>query len=401
MVKALYFDCFSGISGDMAMAALLDLGIDAGTFRDELRKLDLPGYDLTITKKSDHSIAGTDVVVMPDHASGHPQRNLEQIETIIDQSGLKPDVKHFSKKVFGEIARAEAAVHDQPLDEVHFHEVGAIDSIVDIVGTAICLDLLGVERVFSSPLHDGKGFIECRHGLLPVPVPAVMKMLAGSHIPLVVEDVETELVTPTGMGIIKSLTVEFGNMPAMTIAGTGYGLGKRQTGRLNALRVVMGTLSDSARPKDCLQEEIVVLATNIDDTNPELLGFTMETLLEAGALDVFFTPVYMKKNRPAVKLTVIVNKDDEKKAVGIILAQTSTIGVQRSVVQRYCMDRQILTVETGLGAVRVKVAQMGEIKKLAPEYEDCRALAKKTGMPLAKIYSLACASADHLPISEV
>lgn len=401
-MKALYFDCFSGISGDMTLGALIDLGIDKDVFLSELGKLNLAGYEIVIEKKASNEIIGTDVHVIlveehvsdshthshhghehsHSHSHSHPERNLKNIEDLIDLSDLKQSIKNFSKKVFKEVATAEAKVHNKDINEVHFHEVGAIDSIVDIVGVAICLDLLGIEKVFSSPLHDGNGFIECRHGMLPVPVPAVMEMLVDSHIPYIIEDVNTELVTPTGMALIKCLTSDFGNMPAMIVDKVGYGMGKRETGRFNALRVVMGNLFG----EDSILEEIAILETNIDNMSPEVLGYTMERLMENGALDVFYTPIYMKKNRPAVILTVLAKKEHEKKLVDIILRETSTLGVRRNTSARYCLNREIVKVNTEFGNVRVKIASGQDFKKFAPEYEDCREIAIKSGVPLIQIY---------------
>jgi pyridinium-3,5-bisthiocarboxylic acid mononucleotide nickel chelatase len=415
-MKVLYFDCFSGISGDMTLGALIDLGIDKDAFKSELDKLNLAGFDIVIEKDVKRGIAGTNVSVILNeeyeklqkrikeheheheahkhvhghhdaahsHQHSHPMRNLKSIELLIDWSDLKQNVKDFSKKVFGEIARAEAKVHNKDINEIHFHEVGAIDSIVDIVGVAICMDLLGVSKVVSSPLHDGKGFIECQHGIIPVPVPAVMEMLVGSKIPLITEDINTELVTPTGIGIIKSLTQNFGNMPAMIVEKVGYGFGKRETGRLNALRVTIGTLFG----EDSLNGEISILETNIDDLSPEILGYTLEKLLENGALDVFYTPIYMKKNRPGIMLTVLSEIGSEESMVDIILKETSTLGIRRSTSKRYCMDRKFVKVNTEFGEVRVKIASTGEFSKAAPEYEDCRSIAKKTGIPITKIYDL-------------
>ena len=397
-MKVLYFDCFSGISGNMTLGALLDLEIDPEKFKSELKKLNLNGYDIEITQKKKNGIAGTYVDVImnnletahANHSHGdkhkhkHSMRNFIDIEMIIDHSNLSSKVKEFSKKVFREIARAEAKVHGTDIENVHFHEVGAVDSIVDIVGTAICLEMLGAEKVFSSSLHDGQGFIECQHGTIPVPVPAVMEMLADSGIPLISEDVQTELVTPTGMGIIKSIASNFGKMPEMKIDRVGYGMGSRETGRLNALRVVMGILLEDNKVDD----EIVVLETNIDDMSPEFLGFTAERLLENGALDVYYTPIYMKKNRPAYMLTVLSNRDCEEKLTDIILIETSTLGVRKSVGIRSCMNREIETVNTQLGEVRVKVAYKGEFKKAAPEYEDCKEIANRTGMPIREVYEI-------------
>lgn len=432
-MKTLYFDCFSGISGDMTVGALLDLGIDRQVFLKELSRLELDGYRIEINMKTMNGISGTDVNVVltgndhvheheyehehphdhehghnhhheynhdhdhshdhnhsHDHAHAHGERGLADIELILDRSNLSENVKTFSKKVFREIAAAEAKVHGKPIDEVHFHEVGAVDSIVDIAGTAICIELLGVDRVYSSALHDGYGFIECRHGIIPVPVPAVMEMLAGSGIPLISGNVGTELVTPTGMGLIKCLAVGFGSMPAMIIEKTGYGLGKRDTGRLNALRVVLGeTLKEQQADKD----GIVRLETNIDDTTAEILGYTMTKLLEAGALDAFYTPVFMKKNRPAYMLTVLAAPGNEDAMADIILRETSTLGIRTQYLKRYCMKRETVNVETPYGIARVKIAAMGNIKKASPEYEDCRKIAESAGLPLAKVYRVVAAEA--------
>ncbi len=417
-MKVLFFDCFSGISGDMTLGALLDLGIDKDAFLTELEKLKVHGYSIEINKKVKNGISGTDVHVVLEETGHHEngeehqygeihhtdhhhhgehehthnhshnhnsERNLEDIELIINQSDLRPRVKSMSTKIFREIARAEAKVHGKDINEVHFHEVGAVDSIVDIVGSCICLDMLGIERIFASELHEGKGFVKCAHGLLPVPGPAVMEMLCSSKIPLITEDIPFELVTPTGLGIIKMISSGFGKMPPMSIEKTGYGMGKRETGRFNALRVVMGSLyQQDMIPSD----EISILETNIDNMSPEIMGYTMEKLLDSGALDVYYTPIYMKKNRPSAMLTVLVKCGEEKKISEIIFSETSTLGIRISHSQRLCMDRELVKVNTQYGDVRVKVANIGDIMKFAPEYEDCRSIALKTGMPIKEVYEL-------------
>jgi uncharacterized protein (TIGR00299 family) protein len=300
-------------------------------------------------------------------------------------SSLRPRVKAMSTKIFREIARAEAKVHGKEINEIHFHEVGAIDSIVDIVGACICIDMLGVERIYASELHEGKGFVKCAHGLLPVPVPAVMEMLCNSNIPLITEDIPFELVTPTGIAILKMTCSSFGKMPALSIERTGYGMGKRETGRFNALRAVIGSLyQQDMIPND----EVTILETNIDNMSPEILGYTMERLLDSGALDVYYTPIYMKKSRPSVILTVLAKCGDEKKFSDIIFKETSTLGVRLSHSSRYCMDREMVKVNTQYGDVRVKIASMGDIMKFAPEYEDCKNIAVKTGLPINKVYEL-------------
>lgn len=424
-MRVLYFDCFSGISGDMTLGALLDLGLDSTAFLQELDKLNVDGYSIEIKKVVKNGISGTDVNVIlesenqdggqlhdhdshdhqhsHDHAHSHdhehehehihshshshsqPERNLEDIEKIINASGLKPGVKAMSTRIFREIARAEAKVHGKDISEVHFHEVGAIDSIVDIIGVCICIDMLGVERIYASELHEGKGFVKAAHGLLPVPVPAVLEMLCNSRIPLISEDIPFELVTPTGIGILKMTCSSFGKMPPMSIEKTGYGMGKRETGRFNALRVVVGSLYEyDTVPND----EISILETNIDNMSPEIMGYTMEKLFENGALDVYCTPIYMKKSRPSTMLTVLAKCEDEKKFSDIIFRETSTLGIRVTRSERYCMNRELVKVNTMYGDVRVKVASSGDIKKFAPEYEDCKDIAVRTGLPITKVYEL-------------
>ncbi len=432
------------------MGALLDLGIDPQVFQAELAKLNLDGYELEITTKIVNGITGTDVSVIlkdmhenghesfgsihdgpvhmdcddhsqphshmhdhtgehahehthththkdagpstePAHHHTHSERNLKDISLIIDQSSLSDRVKAFSKAVFLEIAAAEAKVHNQDINEVHFHEVGAVDSIVDIVGAAICIDLLGVEKVYSSELHDGKGTIVCRHGTIPVPVPAVVEMLSGSGIPLISENIGTELVTPTGMALIKHMAKHYGQMPPMLVEKAGYGMGKRETGRFNALRVVMGSMYEEKSP----EEDIVVLETNIDDMSPEILGYASSRLFAAGALDVFYTPIYMKKGRPAFMLTVLAKAETEKNLADIVLMETSTLGIRRTTCKRYCMQREVVTVDTRYGSARVKIASMDGFRKASPEYEDCRKIAETEGIPLARVYEAVMESAGE------
>jgi len=473
-MKALYLDCFSGISGDMMLGALLDLGIDKDVFLNEIRKLNLEGYDIRINRIQKSGITGTDVSVLLhqyehghnhhhmhahsngnehehehghehacehdhghehghghghlhthhhghdhsyEHAHGHDhgyghgdddmhthahehkhgERNLVDIENIINASGLSERVKNTSITIFREIAQAEAKVHGRDILDVHFHEVGAVDSIVDIVGVSICLDILNIERIYSSEIHDGKGFIECQHGIIPVPVPAVMQMLSGSGIPLVQEDIPTELVTPTGMAIVKCCSSGFGKMPVMEIDKVGYGFGKRNIGRLNALRVIMGNVGEKSElgsVNNRNESMIIVLETNIDDMNPEIFGFVMDKLFDAGALDVFYIPVYMKKNRPGILMTVLARPDNEQKIVDIIFRETTTIGIRKNMASRYEMERKKIKVNTPYGEISVKIAAWGNIKKAAPEYNDCRELAVLTGQPLNVIYNAAIQAAE-------
>lgn len=394
-MKVLYFDCFSGISGDMTVGALLDLGVNKKKFLSELGKLKLHELKVKIIKTKRNGISGTDFsVTIPHHHEGHSHghhhehthgRNLADIEKIINKSGISIRAKELAIKIFREIGRAESKVHGVDISEIHFHEVGALDSIADITGAAICLDLLGIEKVFSSGLHDGKGTIKCAHGIIPVPVPAVVELLKGTDIPLIQEDVNTEMVTPTGAGIIKSICSVFGNMPAMKINAAGYGFGKRDTGGLNALRIFSGEIFDKA-DTSC---DIICLETNIDNMTPEMLSFAMEQIFSAGAVDVFFTPVYMKKNRPAVLLTVLTQPDKEGIVMEAILKHTTTLGVRRRLSERFCMDRKMIIVNTKYGKVTVKYAQKGKIKKFSPEYEDCKKIALKTGLTIKDIFDMA------------
>ena len=409
-MKALYFDCFSGISGDMTLGALLDLGIECDKFIKELNKLEIDEYKFEIRTVYKNGIKGTDVNILVNgendnsncaslhddmHNHGHYHehgRNMADIRNLINKSGLNAKVKGLSIKIFEEIAAAEAKVHGKETDDVHFHEVGAVDSIIDIVGVAICLDILGIERVYSSPLHDGTGFIKCKHGVMPVPVPAVMEMLAGSGIPLITEDIQTELVTPTGMGIIKCISSKFGAMPQMKVEKVGYGMGKRDTGKFNALRVLLGEVDEEEEKTD----EIVVLETNIDDMSSEILGYVMDKLMKNGAYDVFYTPVYMKKNRPAYMLTVLAGKDNEQRMADILFRETTTLGIRKTYTERYIMDRETLYVETGYGKVRMKKGHINGITKLAPEFEDCRKIAEDQKVPLKDIYEAAVRAAQNV-----
>ena len=424
MERILYFDCFAGISGDMSFGALLDLGLDPSAVVNEIKKLGVKGYDIEIRKINRYSISGTDVIVTlngdsdcehehgyehgHEHGHGHvhghghshhhneKDRSLSGIVHIIRSSGISEKAKQLAISIFGEIAKAEAAVHGTLLSEVHFHEVGAIDSIVDIVGTAVCIDMLKVDRIVCSPVHEGQGFIQCRHGRLPVPVPAVAKMLENSGIAVVTEDIQAELVTPTGLGIVKTVSESCGKMPEMLVERVGYGFGKTETGRLNALRVVLGTSEKAAREPATVprqvesaekaRDRVTLLETNIDNTTGEMLGYTMERLMKAGALDVYFTPIQMKKNRPAVMLSVLCDTNDTEKLSDIIFMETSTTGIRVRELSRITLKREIRTVKTELGEVRVKSVNVRGLERVQPEYEDCAEIAQKNNLSLNEVY---------------
>jgi len=380
-MKTLYFDCFSGISGDMTVGALLDLGIDKEKFLLEMKKLNLNELSLCISKMTVNGITGTDFTVnIHSHGHSHEHRHLSDVLSIIDGSSLGPRAKELSRKIFLEIAEAEAKVHGTGIEQVHFHEVGALDSIADIIGAAVCIEMLGVDQIYCSELHDGRGMIECAHGKLPVPVPAVMEMLKGSGIPLIQEEIQSELVTPTGMAIIKTISNGFGKMPPIAVAASGTGFGKRETGRLNALRVIMGTaFADN-------NERTVILESNIDNMTPEDLSFAMERLFEAGALDVWFTPIYMKKNRPAVMLSVLAEPSKKDMLADTLFINTASLGIRIKQFERKCLKREFVNADTKFGKINVKVSVLssGE-KRYSPEYEDCRAAAVLAGVPISVI----------------
>ncbi|MCP4694479.1 MAG: nickel pincer cofactor biosynthesis protein LarC [Desulfobacterales bacterium] len=387
MGKILYFDCLSGISGDMTLGALLDLGLDPKVFLDDLAKIDLKGYRVDIKRKSVQGISGTDVdVVLEDQDHGkdhhHFHRNLNDIERIIDGSDIPSEAKDLSKTIFDRIARAEAKIHDKPMTEVHFHEVGAIDSIVDIVGTALCIARLGVDKIYASPLHLGTGFVECAHGTLPVPAPATVEILKG--VPVYSTGVRGELVTPTGAAIIRSLAEDFVPLPPMTIQKTGYGAGKKDYGIANLLRVLQGTEETAHGAR---VHQLLMLETNMDDMNPETYSYLVPLLLDKGALDVFLTSIIMKKGRPGTKLSLLCRPEDYREFEDILFTETTTLGVRKSTVDRNCLDRKIVAVETQFGPVKVKAAfRDGKLLKVAPEYEECKRIALKKMLPLKQVY---------------
>lgn len=397
MTTILYFDCFAGISGDMTIGALLDLGVDQTEFLRQLGSLKVEGYQIDITKKQVNGIASTDfdVIVPESHHKGkhhHPHRKLSDIEKIIDQGDIPDDAKHLSRKIFQRIAQSEARVHNVAVDEIHFHEVGAIDSIVDIVGAAICLHLLKPDRIYSSPLHVGSGTVKCAHGTLPVPAPATADILEG--VPVYSTGLIGELVTPTGAGIIKTIADEFIPLPAMTARKTGYGCGKKRFEIPNTLRVFLG---DEISADDTRTDTLVLLETNIDDLNPEVYSYLVPLLMEAGALDVYLTPIIMKKGRPGNIVSVLCDPGQEAEFEDRLFRETSTLGIRKYTVSRKCLKRESLSVNLPSGTVKVKAAyRNGELLKLAPEYEDCRKIAESRGIPIREIYHQALSRAHEL-----
>ncbi len=382
-----YFDCFSGISGDMILGALLDLGLDQDQFKEMLASLKLPGYVLEIEKVNKREISATKVLVKTGGAEP-VSRNLSDILAIINQSGLPEEVKENSSLVFQHLAKAESKVHGTTMEKVHFHEVGAVDALVDIVGTAAALYLLGADQVSCSPLPLGRGEVQSAHGKLPLPAPATLALIAERKVPVYGVDADFELVTPTGAATMAALAFSFGLFPAMCPEKVGYGAGSHDPGYPNCLRVVSGRLNFDVSEH---HENISLIEANIDDLNPEIYGYLMERLFEAGAADVFFTPIHMKKNRPAVQLSVISPLSLVKELKNIIFAETTTLGLRVSTASKMMCLRETRTVQTEWGPVRVKYipTQKGEDPlQYAPEYEDCRNIAKKAGRPLKEIYRI-------------
>lgn len=404
-MRVLYYDCFCGISGDMNLAALLDLGVDAAYLRQELGKLRLEAeYELIIKKDSKNGIGGTRVDVLLKehehvHESGHhhhehgeeamqhthhhhhAHRSLKDIEAIIQNSDLHDAVKNLSLKIFMEVAKAEAKVHGKDLYEVHFHEVGAIDSIIDIVGAAICLEHLQVDKIVSSTVQLGGGFVKCAHGTIPVPAPATVEILR--NLPVKSGVVPFETTTPTGAAILAANVVEFSDEMNLSVEKIGYGIGHRDLEIPNILRVYIG----QSAPKDNIKEEQYILESNIDDMNPELYGYVEERLFKSGALDVFKTAISMKKGRMATKLSVLVNKKQEEAVLAVIFRETTSLGVRKFKVEKIMMQRDFEKVSTCYGDVTIKNAYYhGEKVKYKAEYEECKQIADENNIPIAKVY---------------
>jgi len=375
-MKVIYFDCFAGIAGDMTVAALLELGLPIEELRRGLALLPLSGYTLKSSRVERHGVAGTSFQVALTRQD-QPHRHYAGIAAMIEEAPLKPRVKELAQRIFRRLAEAEASVHNVALERVHFHEVGAVDSIVDIVGCAIGLDYLGIERVYASPLPFGRGFVQTAHGRLPVPAPATAFLMQGMA--LAGDIGEGERVTPTGAAILAALSEGFGPPPAMTARRIGYGAGDKDFPELpNLLRLVLGETDEGSR-----HEEVLVIETHVDDMNPEIFGYLMERLLAAGALDVAFSPLQMKKNRPATRLTVIAREQELEKLAGIILAESTAIGLRYYPARRVTLGRRSEQRESSLGPVQVKVMENGRV---APEFDSCRDIAVARGVPLIEVY---------------
>ena len=420
-MKILYLDCFAGISGDMTIGALLDLGLDFEFLKNELAKLGVAGYELSQSRvdrsginaaKFDVHLSNIEINHHHDHTHGdhshshdselithhsslntsphsHDHRSLSTIKHLIEASTLSNKVKTNSLAIFQRIGEAETKIHGVDIESIHFHEVGAIDSIVDIIGACIGLEALGIEKIISSPLHVGYGTFTCAHGTYPIPGPAATEILRG--VPIYAKEIEGELVTPTGAAIVATLASEFSKMPMMRVEKVGYGAGTRTYEKFpNVLRAVIGELET----EDATPDTISVIEANIDDLSPQIFGHFMEQALAAGALDIFYTPVQMKKNRPGILLTLLCTVADREKFIDLIFRETTTLGVRHRDEKRVILRREFVTVETEFGAIKIKIArnENGEIMNAAPEFEDCHSAAKKHEVAVRKVQAAAMKS---------
>ena len=397
--KLLYLEGASGISGDMTVAALLDLGANREKLDAVLKSMNLEGFEYQVSRKSSYGIAGTDFdVILHDHhhhehehehGHHHEHRNLDDVCTVIDRGTMTDGARELAKKIFRIVAEAESKAHGVPVSEVHFHEVGAIDSIVDIVSAAVLIDDLGIRECVVTGLAEGSGYVHCQHGDLPVPVPAVLNIAQAHGIALRTSAANGEMVTPTGIAIAAALRTR-DRLPAeYKVEKVGIGLGKRDFGRANILRAMI--LEETLDP-----EQMYVLETNIDDATGEALGLALEKLMAAGASDAHFLPCFMKKNRPAYLLRVIAAAPEIPALERIIFESTTTIGMRKLPVDRTCMDREIRTVELPFGTVSVKRCTWNGVVRNYPEYESVRALAERTGKEFQLVFALAKQAAEEL-----
>jgi uncharacterized protein (TIGR00299 family) protein len=401
-LRIAYFDCVAGISGDMALGALIDAGADFEVLRDGLGKLPLEPYEVEVEERQSGGLRATKVTVRAEATA--LVRTYSSIRVLLDSAPLPAAAKATAQRIFRRLAEAEARIHRKEVELVTFHEVGGIDSIVDIVGTALALDQLGIERVFASAVPTGTGMIRTEHGLLPLPAPAVVELLRGA--PMYSRGVSVELVTPTGAAILAATAEGFGDLPLMEVESVGYGAGTHELEFPNVVRVFVGVEARHRGAGPAPSGE-VVLETNVDDLNPELFAYVLERLLEAGAQDAWLTPIVMKKGRPAVTVSVLCAAETEADLRRILFRETGTLGVRSTPVSKFALDRTMLSVETSAGTVAVKVAMLdGRPVTVAPEFEDCARVAREARVPARDVYEEALRLAreqlvePNLPASE-
>ncbi|MGH9328089.1 MAG: nickel pincer cofactor biosynthesis protein LarC [Terriglobia bacterium] len=383
MARIAYLDCSSGISGDMFLAALLDAGLAEDRLLAELRKIPLGDYEFKTTRVMRSSLTANRVEIII--AAKQPERHLHHIESLIRQSALAATVKDKALTVFRRLAEVEGKLHGKPAESVHFHEVGAVDAILDIAGTCAGLELLGISELSCSPLNVGSGRVEAAHGTLPVPAPATAELLKG--LPIYSSGVEGELVTPTGAALVSTLAAGFGPMPPVTVESIGYGAGTRDfPGHPNIARLFLGQRSADAGAPSRADDVVSVLQTNIDDMNPQLYGYFAERALAAGALDVTSKAIQMKKNRPGLEITILCAPERTEALTELLFNETTTLGVRIDESRRKTLSREMVAVETPYGPVRVKVSRReGRVVNVAPEYEDCQRIAREKSVPLKEV----------------
>ncbi|MGZ6544217.1 MAG: nickel pincer cofactor biosynthesis protein LarC [Actinomycetota bacterium] len=383
-MRLLYFDCIAGISGDMALGALIDAGADLEPIRKGLEGLPVESFELDVEQVESGGIRATKVNVRT--STDGLIRTYASVRSLLDMAEMPLDAKAMAQRIFRRLAEAEAMVHRRDLDQVTFHEVGAVDSIVDIVGTSLALASLKVDRVFASAVPTGMGMVKTEHGLLPIPAPAVMELLRGA--PIYSRNVSVELVTPTGAAILAALVEGFGEIPHMRIEHVGYGAGTARLDFPNVVRVVVGEADPSATAAaDTVSGSELVLETNVDDLNPELYAYVLERLFAAGAQDAWLTPIVMKKGRPAVTISVLASPSREEAIRQVLFRETGTLGIRSSVVDKQALEREWVEVATRNGSVRVKIGRLeGNTVTVAPEFEDCVKVAREAGVPAREVY---------------
>lgn len=386
-MKIAYFDCFAGASGDMILGALMDAGLPLDKLKNELAKLELDHYDLQVEKVAKRGLGGSQAkVLIDDHHHHDHHRHLHHIEEIIGQSNLSDPVKTKSLAIFRRLAEAEAKVHRTTIDAIHFHEVGAMDAIIDVVGSVAGLSALGIEKVYCSPMHVGTGTVECAHGTLPVPAPATAELVRNK--PIFSTDVEGELLTPTGAAILTTLADDFCPMPAMILEKVGYGAGRSDPSIPNLLRISIGEAAEEVKGLE--SERVAVIETSIDDMNPQIYDYVMEKMLKMGVMDVFLIPIQMKKNRPATLLTVLCSPGMVGQIADFLVTETTTIGLRWRIDSRLKAVREIKEIETPYGVIKFKVAKTGNrTVNISPEYEDCKRVAMEKNIALKDVLEAA------------
>ena len=382
-MKVAYFDCFAGAAGDMILGALLDAGLPLGKLQEEIAKLGLDNYSIDASRIVKKGLSGTQALItINQHHHGHHHRHFSHIREIIGSSALDETVKERSISIFGRLAAAEAHVHGVDIEEVHFHEVGAMDAIIDVVGAVAGFNILGIEKITCSPLHVGSGTVTCAHGVLLVPAPATAELVKGK--PVYATGVKGELLTPTGAAILTTLCSDFGPMPEMTIEKIGYGAGTSEPDIPNLLRVSIGEALNEAA--GFASDQVAVIETNVDDMTPQIYDYLIEKTLGMGALDIFLTPVQMKKNRPGTLITIICRPFEAQHFADLLMTETTSIGIRWRIENRFKAEREIRTVETPYGKIDVKYAGIGgKIVNVSPEYEDCKEAARKYDVPLKRV----------------